>query len=242
MAHFANKEVGDMDSWAGKLDDVPFHIYSMKEPDYVILLMSTNGMNFRHSRKETQHDWKEGGVLMTKTFKYPEVVHNHFQNCHSVDDHNAKRHSPISIEVVWVTKQWPNHVFAFLFVITEVNCILSESHFTSRKHDSMMDYRKELSNALIENWYLVQEELAEKIHKNPARNQSWVGVAPTVLKIFWRENGQVYVTIPPPPPQSVPTTAARFTLIASALQESIGALTACCSILKSAITILKDAK
>ena len=28
-----------MDSWAGKLDNVPFHIYSMKEPDYVMLLM-----------------------------------------------------------------------------------------------------------------------------------------------------------------------------------------------------------
>ena len=41
-----------MDSWAGKLDDVPFHIYSMKEPDYA-MSMSTYGMNSRHSRKET---------------------------------------------------------------------------------------------------------------------------------------------------------------------------------------------
>ena len=139
-----------MDSWAGNLDNVPSHIYSMKEPDYVMLLMSTYGMNSRDSRKETQHDWKEGGVMMTKMFKYPEVVHNHFQHCHSVNDHNAKRHSPISIEVVWATK------------ITEVNCFLSESHFTSRKHDSMMDNRKELANALIENQYMVQEELAEK--------------------------------------------------------------------------------
>ena len=120
-AHFADKEVGDTDSWAGKFDNVPFHIYSMKESDYVMSPMSTYGTNFRDSRKETQHHWKEGGGMMTKTFKYPEVVHNHFQNCHSVNDHNAKRHSPISIEVVWATKWWPNHVFAFLFVITEVN-------------------------------------------------------------------------------------------------------------------------
>ena len=134
----------------------------MKEPDYVMSLMFTYGMNSRHSGKETQHNWKEGGVMVTKTFKYPEVVHNHFQNCHSFNDHNAKRHCPISIEVVWATKQWPNHVFAFLLAITEVNCFLLEPQFTSRKHDSMMDYRKELANALIENWYLVQEELAEK--------------------------------------------------------------------------------
>ena len=83
-------------------------------------------------------------------------------NCHSVDDHNAKRHSPISIEVVWASKQWPNCVFAFLFVITEVNRFLSESCFTSWKHDSMMDYRKELTNLFIENQYLLQEELTEK--------------------------------------------------------------------------------
>ena len=42
--------------------------------------------------------------MTTKTFKYPEVVHNHFQNCHSVNDHNAKRHSPLIIAVVWATK------------------------------------------------------------------------------------------------------------------------------------------
>ena len=119
-------------------------------------LISTYGMNSRHSEKETQSNWKECGVMMTKTFKYPEVVHNHFQNCHSVNDHNAKRRSPITIEVVWATKWWPKYVFAFLFAIEEVNCFLSESHFTSRKHDSMMDYRKELANVLIENWYLVQ--------------------------------------------------------------------------------------
>ena len=42
-----------MDSWAGKLDDVPFHIYSMKEPDYIMLLMSTYETNSRDSEKET---------------------------------------------------------------------------------------------------------------------------------------------------------------------------------------------
>ena len=42
---------------------------------------------------------------MMKLFKYPEVVHNHFQYCHAVDNHNAKWHSPISIEVVWAIEQ-----------------------------------------------------------------------------------------------------------------------------------------
>ena len=119
--------------------------------------------------------------MMTKMFKYPEVVHNHFKNCHSVNDHNAKRHSPISIEVVWATKQWPNHVFSFLFTITEVNCFLLEYHFTSRKHDSMMDYRKELTNVLIENLYLVQEVFAERQRSTR----------------IWQEIGHGLVSLPP---------------------------------------------
>ena len=34
---------------------------------------------------------------------YPEVMGNHFLYQHSVDDHNNKRHSPVSLEVVWAT-------------------------------------------------------------------------------------------------------------------------------------------
>ena len=36
-------------------------------------------------------------------FQYPEVVHTHFKNPHAVNDHNGKRHSPISLEVEWAT-------------------------------------------------------------------------------------------------------------------------------------------
>ena len=88
--HFKDKEVGDADSWAGQLDDVPFHVFGMKEPDYVMSLMSTNGTNSREGFKETQCDWKECGTTKMKTFVYPEVVHIHFQNHHAVDDHSAK--------------------------------------------------------------------------------------------------------------------------------------------------------
>ena len=51
--HFNDKEVGDADSWGGKLEDVPFHVFAMKEPDYVMSLMSTYGTNARDGYKET---------------------------------------------------------------------------------------------------------------------------------------------------------------------------------------------
>ena len=114
--------LGDADSWAGTLDNIPFHVYAMKELDYIMPLMSTYGTNDRDNRKETQWDWKEGAMMKSASFKYPEVIHNHFMFRHAVDDHNGKQHSPISLEVVWATKRFVNRVFAFLLSITEVNC------------------------------------------------------------------------------------------------------------------------
>ena len=104
-AHFDDKEVGATDSWAGKLDDIPFHVYAMKEPDYVMLLMSTYGTNNHDNGKETRRNWKAGGEARSNSFRYPEVVHNHFWYFHAVDDHSGKQHSPISLEVVWATKR-----------------------------------------------------------------------------------------------------------------------------------------
>ena len=43
--HFDEKAVGDCHSWKGNMDEVPFHVYARKEPDYVMSLMSTYGTN-----------------------------------------------------------------------------------------------------------------------------------------------------------------------------------------------------
>ena len=160
--YFSNKQVGDTDSWAGRMDDTPFHVYAMKEPDYVMSLMSSYGTNNRFNGKETRRDWKDGSGNMSKRFKYPEVIHNHFQYHHAVDDHNVKWHSPISIEVVWATKRWPNRVFCFLLSITKVNSFWAESYFTGRKSDSMLDFWKCLSFELIENAYMKEDDRMER--------------------------------------------------------------------------------
>ena len=65
--HFDGKEIGATDSWAGKMDDVPFHVFSMKESDYVMSLMSTYGTNERCGQ-EVRRDWKENGVKKSTTF------------------------------------------------------------------------------------------------------------------------------------------------------------------------------
>ena len=43
--HFEVKQVGDCDSWKGNMDEVPFHVYTMKESDYVMSLMCMYGTN-----------------------------------------------------------------------------------------------------------------------------------------------------------------------------------------------------
>ena len=93
--HFENKEIGAADSLSGKMDDIPFHIFGMKEPDYVMKLMSTYGTNGRVSGHTTKRDYVNSErKKVSISFNYPEVVSNHFKYWHSVDDHNAKRHAP----------------------------------------------------------------------------------------------------------------------------------------------------
>ena len=41
--HFQDKEVGATDALPGVLDDIPIHVHCMKEPDYVMMLMSSYG-------------------------------------------------------------------------------------------------------------------------------------------------------------------------------------------------------
>ena len=59
------------------MEEVPFHVYAMKEPDYVMSLMSMYGTNQR-SGKETTCEWVDGsGNSQKNKFNYPEVVGNH---------------------------------------------------------------------------------------------------------------------------------------------------------------------
>ena len=59
-SHFDGGDVGDCDSWKGQMDEVDFHVYAMKEPDYVMSIMSTYGTNQR-TGKETQRELVGGG-------------------------------------------------------------------------------------------------------------------------------------------------------------------------------------
>ena len=41
IAHFTEKKVGKTDAINGELDSIPFYLYGMKEPDYMMQIMAT---------------------------------------------------------------------------------------------------------------------------------------------------------------------------------------------------------
>ena len=92
-----------------------------------------------------------------RRFKYPEVLHNHFRYRHLINDHNSKRHQPISLEVVWATQEWGCRPFEFLLAVTEVNVKLVSEHFGGCEDKGMIAFCKQFAWELINNDYLERE-------------------------------------------------------------------------------------
>ena len=75
IQHFANEEVRSADALQGQFDGVPVYIYSMKEPDYTMMLMATYDTLVKQGEEKTRN-FMDGGSKVVKKFKYPEVVYN----------------------------------------------------------------------------------------------------------------------------------------------------------------------
>ena len=137
--YFKDKEVGENDTFEGELSGVKYTIMCMKEPDYVMKIMSTYGtQTVKDGQRESKRIYtRRNGETETKKFKYTEVIANHFDFRHIVDDHNNLRHQVPAIEETWTTHRWATRVFAFLLAITEVNCYLAFRYFVWKDEDKM---------------------------------------------------------------------------------------------------------
>ena len=49
--HFNKILVGDCNLWKVTVDEVNFHVYTMKDPDYVMASMSTYGTNLQSGKE-----------------------------------------------------------------------------------------------------------------------------------------------------------------------------------------------
>eukprot|EP00957_Ditylum_brightwellii_P134381 10244824-Ditylum_brightwellii.AAC.1 len=78
--HFKDREVGSTESQYGVLDGVPYGIFCMKGPDYIMKVMSTYGAITSHPDQKLPK-WvfkNDQGEWETITFQYTEPFANHF--------------------------------------------------------------------------------------------------------------------------------------------------------------------
>ena len=191
--HFKDKDVGSVDSLKGKIDNVPYDIYCMKEPDYVIKIMSTYGGLFeKDGQKTSERKFKVGGEDNVVTFKYKIPFSNHFDYRHIVDDHNGIRHMKPSLEQVWTTHRWPVRVFSFLLAVSEVNTYLAFKYFVWNSNEKMdfMTFRSKLAWSMINNMYLMDEESPDTRGRKKRRQNEhkWETALPHA-KFFFGING-----------------------------------------------------
>ena len=113
--HFKDKEPGYFDAKRAELDGVPFYVYGMKEPDYILLFMTTFGSTARMGKIQARQ-WKDPtNVTRTVKFKYPEVCNLHYEKRGSVDENNARRMDPIAVEEQCKTHRLEKRVFQFFW-------------------------------------------------------------------------------------------------------------------------------
>jgi hypothetical protein len=156
--HFKDSPVGHCDARYGVKDGKSFYIYRMKEPDYVMMMMATYGNMDEVANGTAKRTYQQDGRATTRNFRYKTPFYNHFKFRHQVDDHNAKRHAPISIEDCLGARRWDIRQFSFLLAITEVNVKLAlEFGKAKDKTSSMLAFRKRLAKALVFNHWFLQE-------------------------------------------------------------------------------------
>ena len=141
-----------------------FYLFRMKEPDYVMQIMSTYG-TLQEKGPEKKRLYKVDGQKEVQMFFYPEVMHNHYAYCDMIDNHNSQRMHPISIEETWMTTHQPNRVFGFLLAITVVNVQNAGVYFCGMAKIDAIGARKLIGQQLIENQYLIEEK--EQPKKQP---------------------------------------------------------------------------
>ena len=162
--HMSTKAVGTCERLPGVLDGQHFDVFALKEPDYVLMMMSTYGsLIINDGQRDSIRMDKERRPITR--FKYTEVIGNHFAYRGAVDDHNAKRHdcgtkNGLCLEDSWSTNRWENKVFAFILAITEVNAYLAIQFFTETKY-KQLEFRKKLSYEMVHNRFDREEEEEE---------------------------------------------------------------------------------
>jgi hypothetical protein len=158
----------------GKQDNVPYFIWGMKEPDYVMRMMATGGpLGLTDECRETKRRCTEEDRDVERKFRYTCPYDWHFRYRHAVDDHNNLRHATPAVEDSWLTQRWECRVFSFLLALSEINTFLALRYFvfgnnTIEGCPLLIVFRHRLAWQLINNPWLHQEEQEAAARAPPA--------------------------------------------------------------------------
>jgi hypothetical protein len=170
--HFAQKPVGSVDIWNGELEGREVYLHCLKEPDYVMTIMSSFGTAERVGASKKRTYSQANGQEATAQFQYPELIARHYDYHGKVDDHNSARMFPIALEETWRTHRWENRVFSFILGITEINCQYVLKNIYGKYMDfSTIQFRKRFANALINNSFVQNEVPVESPGRRSVRNR-----------------------------------------------------------------------
>ena len=111
-------------------DNKLFKIFCMKDPDYVMKIISSWMTLDELEGASTRRDFIDSsGTKETKQFTYKHPLGLHFRYRHQVDDHNNNIYVPISLYRTWVNKFWPDCNFFWYLTVLEVNTALASGYF-----------------------------------------------------------------------------------------------------------------
>ena len=108
----------------GEHNNVKFHIFCLKEADYVAMMMLTFGSELpvgKVGEISSSIASKNSGDATQITFELTEPFHLYYKYRGVVDAHNTRQHSSILLEETWVTKSWEHHMFALVLAVSETN-------------------------------------------------------------------------------------------------------------------------
>ena len=109
---------------------------------------------------------------MTKEFKYPELIYNHYSYHDMIDNHNLSRMHPISMEETWMTMHWANCIFCFLLAVTVMNIQNAACYFLNKSKMDAMQSRCLIVKQFTFNCHLEQEQASRKCPSYKTRNNS----------------------------------------------------------------------
>ena len=96
--NFGEAEVGETDSIQGTVDHIIYNLWEMKDPNYVMRIMTTGGCLLEDDTwKENVRVRKENGEDVVKKIKYKIPFDWNFHYRHAVNDHNNLSHALQSI-------------------------------------------------------------------------------------------------------------------------------------------------